>query len=95
MLLNARLGCRAVARYAPRLGATLKARRRPLKAASVLRTPSDDRPALVQLVTRVPAFLRRAVKLHCVETDTALIDPITAALQEELDRAPRARRRKR
>ena len=73
----------------------MKARKRPLKGASVLRTPSDDRPALVQLVTRVPASLRRAVKLHCVRTETALIDFITAALREELDRTPRAQRRKR
>jgi len=61
----------------------------------VLRIPSDDRPPLVQLVTRVPASLRRAVKLHCVRTEMAPIDFITVALQEELDRTHKGRRRKR
>ena len=76
-------------------GPRLNAGRRALRAASVRRTPSDDRPPLVQLVTRVPATLRRAVKLHCVRSDAAVTDFITAALREKLERKTRARRAKR
>jgi len=45
----------------------------------------DDEPQ-VQLSTRIPKDLQRRLKLHCVETDTSLMDFVTHALRERLDR---------
>ena len=43
----------------------------------------------VQLATRIPRSVHRAVKLHCVRTDTTLMAFVTAALREMLDRDTR------
>ena len=45
----------------------------------------DDEPQ-VQLSTRIPKDLQHRLKLHCVETDTSLMDFVTHALRERLDR---------
>ena len=45
----------------------------------------DDEPQ-VQLSTRIPKDLQHRLKLHCVETDTSLMDLVTRALRERLDR---------
>ena len=48
----------------------------------------DDEPQ-VQLSTRIPKDLQHRLKLHCVETDTSLMDFVTHALRERLDRLAR------
>ena len=57
--------------------------------------PSD--PNLVQLVTLVPAELRRQVKIHCIEHDSTVmqfvIEALTAALESESDRGNSTARR--
>jgi len=45
----------------------------------------DDEPQ-VQLSTRIPKDLQHRLKLHCVETETSLMDFVTRALRERLDR---------
>ena len=51
--------------------------------------PSD--PTLVQLVTLVPAELRRQVKIHCIEHDSTVmqfvIEALTTALEAESERS--------
>ena len=49
----------------------------------------------VQLATRIPKTLHRALKLRCVESDTSLMAFVVDALQEKLARETGARRRKR
>ena len=39
-----------------------------------------------QLATRIPKTLHRALKLHCVEADTSVMDFVTTSLQEKLRR---------
>jgi hypothetical protein len=41
---------------------------------------------LVQLVVRVPRALRREVRLHCVTTETTLMDFVIQAITEKLKR---------
>ncbi len=41
---------------------------------------------LAQLTTRIPNILRREVKLHCVKTETALMQFVARALRDKLDR---------
>ena len=38
----------------------------------------------VQLATRIPKNLHRAVKLHCVSAEVSLMDFVVEALQERL-----------
>ncbi len=45
----------------------------------------DDEPQ-VQLSTRIPMDLQHRLKLHCVETETSLMDFMIRALRERLDR---------
>ena len=46
-----------------------------------LRRPDE---VLVQLVTRIPKELHRRLKLHCVETDTALMHFVEVSVREKL-----------
>ena len=49
----------------------------------------------VQLATRIPKTLHRAVKLRCVESETSLMVFVVDAVREKLAREAGARRRKR
>ncbi len=40
----------------------------------------------VQLATRIPKDLHRQLKLHCVQTDTSVMDFVVAALRDKLAR---------
>jgi hypothetical protein len=40
--------------------------------------------AWVQLATRIPKPLHRQLKLHCVESDTSVMDFVVASLEEKL-----------
>jgi hypothetical protein len=55
----------------------------------------DDTRQWVQLATRIPKTLHRAVKLRCVESETSLMVFVVDAVQEKLAREARARRGKR
>jgi predicted HicB family RNase H-like nuclease len=49
----------------------------------------------VQLGTRIPKALHRALKLHCVTAETSVMDFVTKAIEEKLARsrgAPAKRR---
>ncbi len=54
---------------------------------------------LIQLATRIPSRLHRAIKLHCVEQGTSVMEFVAEALQERLNKtrgraASKARRRR-
>lgn len=49
--------------------------------------------AWVQLATRIPKALHRALKLHCVTSDTTLMDFVVSALTEKLARDQKRRAR--
>jgi hypothetical protein len=58
--------------------------------------PGEDEPS-VPLATRIPKALHRKLKLHCVITETAVMDFVTSAVREKLARsegAPEATKRK-
>ena len=38
----------------------------------------------VQLATRIPKLLHRELRLHCVTTETSIMDFVTNAIQERL-----------
>jgi hypothetical protein len=38
----------------------------------------------VQLATRIPKSLHRDLRLHCVTTETSIMDFVTKAIQEKL-----------
>ena len=42
-----------------------------------------------QLATRIPKELHRRLKLHCVESDTSVMDFVVAAVREKLAKASR------
>ena len=46
----------------------------------------------VQLATRIPKELRRRLKLHCVESETSVMDFVVAALREKLAKTGTRRR---
>ena len=48
--------------------------------------------AWVQLATRIPKPLHRELKLHCVRSETSLMEFVIAALRERLARDGRKRR---
>jgi hypothetical protein len=51
----------------------------------------------VPLATRIPKALHRKLRLHCVITETAVMDFVTSAVREKLARsegAPEATKRK-
>ncbi len=41
----------------------------------------------VQLATRIPKELHRRLKLHCVQTDTSVMDFVVSSLEEKLGKA--------
>jgi len=41
----------------------------------------------VQLATRIPKELHRRLKLHCVETDTSVMEFVVSSLEEKLAKA--------
>ena len=45
-----------------------------------------------QLATRIPKELHRRLKLHCVESDIALMDFVVAAIREKLGAKPTSAR---
>jgi predicted HicB family RNase H-like nuclease len=48
-----------------------------------------------QLATRIPKSLHRALKLHCVTAETSVMEFLTKAIEEKLERsrgAPAKRR---
>jgi len=46
----------------------------------------------VQLATRIPKSLHRQLKLHCVQTDTSVMDFVVSALRDKLARDSGRRR---
>ena len=48
----------------------------------------------VQLATRVPKNLHRALRLHCVRADVSLMEFVVQALEEKLAREARQNRRR-
>ncbi len=46
-----------------------------------------------QLATRIPKELHRRLKLHCVKTDTSVMDFVVAAIEEQLGRKARPKKR--
>jgi hypothetical protein len=61
-----------------------RTRRQALRGAD-----SDREDDLVQLATRVPKSLHRAVRVHCIETETSVMQMVTQAIAEKLRRSPR------
>jgi predicted HicB family RNase H-like nuclease len=49
------------------------------------RMGADD--VWVQLATRIPKELHRRLKLHCVETDTSVMEFVVSSLEEKLAKA--------
>lgn len=39
---------------------------------------------MVQLATRIPKALHRDLRLHCVKTETSVMDFVTKAIEEKL-----------
>ena len=46
----------------------------------------------VQLATRIPKALHRQLKLHCVQSDSSVMDFVVTALEEKLGKAGGRRR---
>ncbi len=53
----------------------------------------SDSEAWVQLATRIPKSLHRELKLHCVTSDSSVMEFVVAAIREKLGRSNGARRR--
>src|SRR2546429_267341 len=49
--------------------------------------PSRSDEPWVQLATRIPKELHRRLKLHCVQTDTSVMDFVVSALEKKLEKA--------
>ncbi len=49
--------------------------------------PKHDDEPWVQLATRIPKTLHRQLKLHCVQTDTSVMDFVVQSLEDKLGRA--------
>jgi hypothetical protein len=47
----------------------------------------DDEEPWVQLATRIPKELHRRLKLHCVQTDTLVMDFVVHSVEEQLGKA--------
>ncbi len=65
----------------------------PWHPGSMAREMTEE--AWVQLATRIPKSLHRQLKLHCVHTDTSLMEVVVAALKKKLGRQGRRGRRSR
>ena len=48
--------------------------------------PMNDDVEMIQLATRIPGRLRRAIKLHCVRTEQSVMEFVTGAITEKLAR---------
>jgi predicted HicB family RNase H-like nuclease len=53
--------------------------------------PKTDE-AWTQLATRIPKPLHRALKLHCVQAETSVMDFVIAALKKKLGRKAKKRK---
>ncbi len=53
-------------------------------------TRSDE--PWVQLATRIPKSLHRQLKLHCVTSDTSVMDFVVQSLEEKLAKASSRKR---
>lgn len=51
-----------------------------------------EREAWVQLATRMPKSLHRAMKLHCVTAETSVMAFVVAAIEEKLGREQKRRK---
>ena len=49
--------------------------------------PKEEDQVWVQLATRIPKELHRRLKLHCVTTDTSVMDFVVQSLEEKLGKA--------
>ena len=52
--------------------------------------PTRDDDILIQLATRIPKVLHRAIKLHCVEANISVMDFVAYALEDKLKRTKTA-----
>jgi hypothetical protein len=52
---------------------------------------TEHNEAWVQLATRIPRRLHRAMKLHCVANEVSLMAFVVEALREKLETAPSSR----
>jgi predicted HicB family RNase H-like nuclease len=55
----------------------------------------DSTEARVQLATRIPQSLHRALKLHCVTVETSVMELVTKAIEEKLARSSGASAKRR
>jgi hypothetical protein len=55
--------------------------------------PTNTHEAWSQLATRIPKTLHRTLKLHCVTSDTTVMDFTVQAIEEKLAREQRQRKR--
>lgn len=55
---------------------------------------TDHTEAWVQLATRIPRRLHRAMKLHCVANEVSLMAFVVEALREKLDTPASSRGRR-
>jgi hypothetical protein len=51
--------------------------------------PKHDEPHQVQFTAKIPRNFHRALKLHCVKTETSLTQFLVRAVREKLDRVGR------
>ena len=58
------------------------------------RSMAREDEAQVQLATRIPKALQRALRLHCVTHETTIMDFVIAAVREKLTREGRRRSRR-
>jgi predicted HicB family RNase H-like nuclease len=54
--------------------------------------PRDD-DTWVQLATRIPKTLHRALKLHCVHAEVSVMDFVVQAIDDKLGRDARRKRK--
>jgi predicted HicB family RNase H-like nuclease len=57
--------------------------------------PRGEAVVWVELATRIPKSLHRALKLHCVSTETSVMEFVTKAIEEKLARSSRASAKRR
>jgi len=57
--------------------------------------PKREDEVWVQLATRIPKDLHRQLKLHCVESDTSVMDFVVWSLEEKLGKAAGRKRARR
>ena len=57
--------------------------------------PTRDDDILIQLATRIPKVLHRAIKLHCVEASISVMDFVANALEDKLKRTKQSSSKKR